>query len=137
MTACQYKSSKNKTKNSITPVSPNTTQVKQFKKTTFELWTAITPGQVKIPCPCARYSDADNKILMGVFLDQKAEGNNTDNSRQKEKAIIEAAKALEGSELKSGRAPKSISSIWDHWDQVCNILTVASILLIIMLLAQG
>ena len=74
---------------------------------------------------------------MGIFLDQKAEGNNTDNGGWKGKAITEAVKALEGGELKSGRAPKSISSIWDHWDQVCIILTVASILLIIMLLAQG
>jgi len=67
------KGSKNKTKNSITPVSPNTTQVKQSKKTTFESQTAITPSQVKTPHPRTRYSDADNKILMGVFLDQKVE----------------------------------------------------------------
>ena len=30
-------------------------------------------GQVKTPHPCTRYSGADNKILMGVFLDQKVE----------------------------------------------------------------
>jgi len=53
---------------------------------------------------------------MGIFLDQKAEGNNTDNGGWKGKAITEAVKALEGGELKSGGAPKSISSIWDHWD---------------------
>jgi len=131
------KDSKNKTKNSITPVSPNTTQVKQSKKTIFELQTAITPGQVKTPCPHTRYSDADNKILIGVFLDQKAKGNNTDNGGWKGKAITEAVKALEESELKSSGAPKSIGSIQDHWDQVCIILTVASTLLIIILLAQG
>ncbi|KAF5346596.1 hypothetical protein D9758_013463 [Tetrapyrgos nigripes] len=50
-------------------------------------------------------------VLMAVFLDQKAEGNQTDNGGWKSKAINTAVKALEGSEKKSGGAPKTPSSL--------------------------
>ncbi|KAF5337770.1 hypothetical protein D9758_016627 [Tetrapyrgos nigripes] len=68
----------------------------------------------------ANYSADDDKVLMAIFLDQKGEGNQMDNGGWKSKAINAAVKALEGSEKKSGGAPKSPSSIHDHYDFLKN-----------------
>ncbi|KAF5362695.1 hypothetical protein D9758_011676 [Tetrapyrgos nigripes] len=95
--------------------SPRTTlqQLQSPKKTK-------TPTKTSTPRPCANYSADDDKVLMAVFLDQKGEGNQTDNRGWKSKAINAAVKALEGSEKKSGGAPKSPSSICDHYDFLKN-----------------
>ncbi|THU85910.1 hypothetical protein K435DRAFT_805530 [Dendrothele bispora CBS 962.96] len=45
-------------------------------------------------------------------------GNGTDNGGWKSKAITAAVTALVGSELESGGAPKSATSIRDHWDHL-------------------
>ncbi|THU93729.1 hypothetical protein K435DRAFT_799469 [Dendrothele bispora CBS 962.96] len=68
--------------------------------------------------PRAIYSDANDKKLMEVFLEHKQEGNGTDNGGWKSKAITAAVAALAGSELESGGAPKSATSIRDHWDHL-------------------
>ncbi|THU84163.1 hypothetical protein K435DRAFT_870565 [Dendrothele bispora CBS 962.96] len=77
-----------------------------------------TVEKPKAPRPRAIYSDADDKKLMEVFLEHKQEGNGTDNGGWKSKAITAAVAALAGSELESGGAPKSATSIRDHWDHV-------------------
>ncbi|THU77319.1 hypothetical protein K435DRAFT_878010 [Dendrothele bispora CBS 962.96] len=77
-----------------------------------------TVEKPKAPRPRAIYSDADNKKLMEVFLEHKQEGNGTDNGGWKSKAITAALAALTGSELESGGAPKSATSIRDHWDNL-------------------
>ncbi|KAF5337577.1 hypothetical protein D9758_016830 [Tetrapyrgos nigripes] len=100
------KGSKNKPKDNIT----TTPKPKKTK----------TPTKTSTPRPCANYSADDDKVLMAVFLDQKGEGNQMDNGGWKSKAINAAVKALEGSEKKSGGAPKSPSSIRDHYDFLKN-----------------
>ncbi|THU77046.1 hypothetical protein K435DRAFT_812812 [Dendrothele bispora CBS 962.96] len=77
-----------------------------------------TVEKPKAPHPRAIYSDANDKKLMEVFLEHKQEGNGTDNGGWKSKAITATVAALAGSELESGDAPKSATSIRDHWDHL-------------------
>ncbi|KAF5343493.1 hypothetical protein D9758_015656 [Tetrapyrgos nigripes] len=70
----------------------------------------------KTPRPRAVYSVADDKKLMEIFIEQKQEGNGTDNGGWKGKAITVAVAGLAGSEIESGGAPKTDQSIRDHWD---------------------
>ncbi|KAF5342879.1 hypothetical protein D9758_016087 [Tetrapyrgos nigripes] len=100
------KGSKNKPKDNVT----TTPKPKKTK----------TPTKTSTPRPRANYSADDDKVLMAIFLDQKGEGNQMDNGGWKSKAINAAVKALEGSEKKSGGAPKSPSSIHDHYDFLKN-----------------
>ncbi|KAF5320392.1 hypothetical protein D9758_018869 [Tetrapyrgos nigripes] len=73
----------------------------------------------KTPRPRAVYSVADDKKLMEIFIEQKQEGNGTDNGGWKGKAITAAVAGLAGSEIESGGAPKTDQSICDHWDYAC------------------
>ncbi|KAF5366035.1 hypothetical protein D9758_006630 [Tetrapyrgos nigripes] len=117
------KGSKNKPKadNPTVPKTPkppkkasNTTYSTSTTAETPKLTPKLTP---KPPSrPRAKYSPDNDKKLMAMFLEQKIEGNATDNGGWKGKALTAAEKALEGSELESGGAPKTATGIQEHWD---------------------
>ncbi|THU75873.1 hypothetical protein K435DRAFT_813945 [Dendrothele bispora CBS 962.96] len=105
------KGSKNKPRD---PSAPS-----QQKKTPAKKHSASSNTQDITPAPKhAIYSNDDNKTLMEVFLDQKAEGRQTSNGNWKTPALTAAVKALAASEATSGGAPKTASSIRDHWKEV-------------------
>ncbi|THV03724.1 hypothetical protein K435DRAFT_851512 [Dendrothele bispora CBS 962.96] len=105
------KGSKNKPRD---PSAPS-----QQKKTPAKKHSASSNTQDITPAPKhAIYSNDDNKTLMEVFLDQKAEGRQTSNGNWKTPALTAAVKALAASEATSGGAPKTASSIRDHWKEL-------------------
>ncbi|THU78952.1 hypothetical protein K435DRAFT_876059 [Dendrothele bispora CBS 962.96] len=108
--------SKNKPKEQSEGVHPTKTPAKTKKKTKSD--EPQTDEKPKTTRPRAIYTEEDDTKLMQVFLEHKGEGNGTDNGGWKGKALKAAEKALEGSELESGGAPKSVSSIRDHWDHL-------------------
>ncbi|KAF5341488.1 hypothetical protein D9758_013932 [Tetrapyrgos nigripes] len=101
--------SKNKPKD---PSQPKTALRK--KKTANDI--PKTADKPRTPRPRAVYSAANDKTMVGELLEQKREGNNTDNGGWKGKAITAVVLTLAGSEVESGGAPKSDQSVRDHWD---------------------
>ncbi|KAJ3744591.1 hypothetical protein DFH05DRAFT_1363854, partial [Lentinula detonsa] len=62
-------------------------------------------------------STEDDRTMVDVLLEQKANGFATDNG-WKEPALKAVVNALVGSEAVSGGTPKTVRSIRDHWSQL-------------------
>lgn len=67
--------------------------------------------------------------MLDTFLEQKSEGNATDNGGWKDPALQAVVRALEGSEKESGGAPKNVRNVRDHWAKVrtCYCVLISSI----------
>ncbi|KAF5364450.1 hypothetical protein D9758_010656 [Tetrapyrgos nigripes] len=91
------------------PKDPSQLKATPKKKTTNN--SPKTAEKPKTPRPRAVYSAANDKTMVGELLEQKWEGNNTDNGGWKGKAITAVVLALAGSEVESGGAPKSDQSL--------------------------
>jgi hypothetical protein len=71
------------------------------------------------------WKSADDGVLVGVLTEQASTGHQSDNG-WKSLVWTAASLALEGSELKSGGAPKNDEACLSRWGKVCTRTGVGS-----------